>query len=159
MNDENTFDGFTGVFNFTNWTDEDFVHLWNNKEYIFPANSTSPLLINEESAENIQEIRKRFAYDLAQREYYKGKEYKNLVKIGKDRPSTFNPKILEPMIQKCLMPLPVKKAKVRILPKDDERKYKGSKAVGKNDNLNYVFKEESEEQNIKKVGAMPTNEI
>ena len=62
---------FDGVFRFTNWTEEDFKHLWNNIEYTFKAGTTSPMIIANETLENIQEIRKRFAYDLAVREFYK----------------------------------------------------------------------------------------
>ncbi len=146
---------FSGVFNFTNPTDEDFVHLWNNKEYTFPANKTVPLIIPNETLENIQEIRKRFAYDLATREFYKGKAYKALVIMGNKSaggvPPLFDEKLLEPMIEACLKPMPADRARVREVKKDNERAFKGSKAIGKNDNVNQVFKDEP----VKEVGAMP----
>lgn len=44
---------FDGVFKFTNATDEDFAVLWNNKEYVYPANTSCPMVIANESAENI----------------------------------------------------------------------------------------------------------
>lgn len=159
MNETNIFDGFTGVFPFTNWTDEDFTALWNNKEYTFPKKSTSPLLINEESAENIQEIRKRFAFRLAEREFYNSKQYKQMVKIGKAMPSTFDPKILEPMIQKCLIPLAIKQAKIKTLARDSERSFKASKAISADENLKESFKDMTRDENIPKVGATSTSLI
>ncbi len=142
---------FMGVFHFTNWTDEDFVHLWNNEEYTFPKMSSVPMIMAKESAENIQEIRKRFAYDLAVREFYKGKEYKRMSKMGNGLPPTFDEKILEPMIEKCLIPLPKAQARVKKIQTNEEAKFKGSKAVGKNDSLNETFKD----QQVETLGKMP----
>lgn len=148
---------FMGVFHFTNWTDEDFVHLWNNEEYIFPKLSSVPMVMPKETSEAIQEIRKRFAYDLAVREFYKGREYKKMSKMGNGLPPTFDEKILEPMIEKCLKPLPMAKARVRKIEVDEESKFKASKAVGVDDNLNEKFKKESE--NPKVLGKMPDSVI
>lgn len=115
---------FDGVFRFTNPTDEDYIALWNNKEYLFPAMSTCPMIIPDESLDHIQEIRKKWAYKLAVREFYKGKEYFNLVKLGKGHPATFDEKLLQPFVDQCLKPLPEAKATVKELPK----KKVGSKA-------------------------------
>ncbi len=144
---------FMGVFYFTNWTDEDFVHLWNNEEYTFPKVSSVPMVMPKETSEAIQEIRKRFAYDLAVREFYKSKQYVKMSKMGGGLPPTFDEKILEPMIDKCLEPLPMSKARVKKIEVDEEKKFKGSKAVGQNDSLNEVFKKESESP--KTLGKMP----
>ena len=144
---------FDGVFRFTNPTDEEFRVLWNNKEYVFPAQSRCPLIIPNETLENIQEIRKKFAYKLAVREFYKSKEYVKLSKMGNGLPPTFDEKTLEPMIEKCLAPLPLARAKTKDLPKDSERNYKASKAIAEKDNPNFVFKEESDA--VKPLGAMP----
>ncbi len=154
--DRETFDKseFMGVFYFTNWTDEDYKHLWNNEEYNFPKKSMSPLIMPKEPAESIQEIRKRFAYDLAVREFYKSKKYIKMSKMGNGLPPTFDEKLLEPMIEKCLIPLPVVKAKVNKVVTNEERKFKGTKAVGENDDLNSAFKEETSEGNIKILGKM-----
>lgn len=138
---------FDGVFRFTNPTDEDFVVLWNNKEYLFPAQSTCPMIIANESLENIQEIRKKFAYKLAVREFYKGKEYGKLSKLGGANPSTFDEKVLEPVIEMCLKPLPQASVKVKELPKE-KRTMKGSKAVGGNTNLNKEFEEDTREGSL-----------
>ncbi len=147
---------FDGGFRFTNATDEDFTALWNNKEYMFPAGKTVPLIIADETLENIQEIRKRFAYALATREFYKGKVYDKMKKMGNGLPPTFDDKILEPMIETCLKPLPMAKAIVKE-GKKSEQKFRGSKAVGKNGNLNELFKEESE--NVQELGQMPNSQI
>lgn len=142
---------FDGVFRFTNATDEDFIAFWNNKEYTLPAGKTVPLIIPGEPLENIQEIRKKWAYQLATREFYKGKVYKEMSKKGNGLPPTFDEKILEPMIEECLKPLPVSKVKVREGKKDSEKNYKGSKAISEKDNPNFVFKDEK----VEVLGQMP----
>lgn len=131
-------DGFDGIFRFSNTSDEDFVVLWNNKEYIFPANTCSPMLISGESPENVQEIRKKFAYKWAEREWYKGKDYAKMSKMGGGLPPTRDDAVLEPLIQKCLNPLPIAPAIVKEAPKET-RVFKGSKAIDKDANLNKEF--------------------
>ncbi len=146
---------FDGVFRFTNATKEDFIALWNNKEYSFPAGKTVPLIIPDETLENIQEIRKKFAYKLAVREFYNGTQYAKMAKMGNGLPPTFDEKILEPMIEQCLTPLPMEKLVVKEGKKDDERKYRASKAVPKSGNLNEIFKDAP----IEERGAMPNTAI
>ena len=97
-----------GVFYFSNTSTEPFVALWNSVEYTFPAESCSAILIPECTAVQIQEIRKRWAFKWAEQQWFAGKEYKNLVKIGKDKPSARDDHHLEPLIQMCLTPLPLK---------------------------------------------------
>lgn len=133
---------FDGVFRFTNATDEDFVFLWNNKEYKFPAGTSCPMLIANESLENIQEIRKKAAYKLAVREFYKGKVYKDMSKMGGGLPPTFDDKLLQPWIDQCLVPLPKAKAEVKDLPVTGGKNIKASKAISDSDNPNYVFKDD-----------------
>lgn len=111
---------FDGVFRFTNWTDEDFVGKWGGKEYRFSSGTTSPMVIPEHSPLEIQHIRKKFAKDLAEREFYKSKGYSVLQKqegtsgnrvlnsIHQAAAYTLNE--LTPFIQKCLEPLPVSQA-------------------------------------------------
>lgn len=132
---------FDGVFRFTNCSDEDFKALWNNKEYTFPAKSTCPMIIEGETLENIQEIRKRFAKRYAEREYFKTKGYLKM-RNGVDGavPSQYNPAELQKYIDQCLEPLPVAPVKV-IKKKGDETTYRATKGVGKKDNLNEMFKD------------------
>lgn len=106
---------FDGVFRFTNPSKEDFIGKWASKEYLFPAESTTPMIIIEHSPLEIQHIRKKFAKDLAEREFYKSKTYKGLAdQEGKSGNRTFSSihqaatytiTDLEPYIQECLKPL------------------------------------------------------
>lgn len=158
---QNNYVEFDGVFRFTNPTDKDRTYLWNNKEYTFPAKSTVPLVIMGEPLENIQEIRKRFAYRMAEERFYEnekpsiGDSYDKLKKMGNGLPPTFNPEILEPWIEECLKPLPIGRAIVKD-GKKDKTKYKSTKAIGPNDNPNYVFAEENKNPPV--VGQMSDRE-
>lgn len=108
--DENYFDG---RFFFTNATNDDFVHMWNSEEYTFPKQTMCPMIFAKETLEGIQEIRKRFAYDLAVREYYKSKEYLKNSKMGNGMPPLYDEKVLQPWIDQCLSPLPKSRAQVK----------------------------------------------
>lgn len=117
---------FDGVFRFTNWTDEEFVGKWGGKEYHFPALTTSPMVIPEHSPLEVQHIRKKFAKDLGEREFFKSKGYEGLRRMegekidGMVQPrlnsiqmaGTYTLNELTPFIQRCLEPLPVAKALV-----------------------------------------------
>ncbi len=161
MDNETTFDGFDGVFYFSNWTSEDFTAFWNNEEYLFPKNTTSPLIMPKETLENVQEIRKKFAYKLATREFYKGNEYKRLVKMGNKSaggtPPLFDEKILEPMIEACLKPLPKSKAKVKKLPPMDDSHFT-SKAFDEKAGLGTV-NESFKDAPVKTLGKMADTPI
>ena len=150
---------FSGVFMFTNPTKKERKYLWNNKEYVFPAESTVPLIIPSETLQNIQEIRKRFAYRMAEERLYEGEiteggyNYKKAKEMGGGMPPTFDDKILEPWIHECLKPLPVKRAVIKQGKKiDDESNYKATKAMSQNDNPSALFAEEN--QNIPVLGTM-----
>jgi hypothetical protein len=119
---------FDGVFRFTNWSNEDFVGGWGGKKYIFSAETTSPMVIPEHSPLEIQYIRKKFAKDLAEREFYKSQSYKTLMKQernpdgsprlnGLHSAGTYSVDQLTPFIQKCLEPLPISKALVQTVDK------------------------------------------
>lgn len=142
---------FDGVFKFSNPTEEDFVFLWNNKEYVFPAGNTVPMIIANETLENIQEIRKKAAYKLAVREWYKGSTYIKMSKMGNGLPPTFDEKVLEPLIEQCLNPLPIAKMVVKEGKKSEVRT-RGSKAITDSTNLNQEFKDEP----IESIGAQPS---
>lgn len=150
---------FDGVFKFTNATDEDFVTLWNNKEYTYPAGKTVPMVIANESLENIQQIRKYFAKRLAEREYLKSKDFKKIANGIKNSSgmsgatavqSSYNESELQPWIDECLKPLEIGRQKVRTIP--DEVLNVASKAIGGGNkenpypavDLNETFKEENE---------------
>lgn len=132
-----------GVFYFSNSDTKDFIAMWNNIEYIFPAMTCSPMLIPGVTPEEMQEIRKRFAKKWAIDRWYEGREYKKMVKEGGRIPAIPNEKIYEPLIQMCLSPLPIVEVKTNKVGKE-KREYKGSKPVNKKDNLNEIFKEDAE---------------
>lgn len=153
---------FNGTFYFTNPTDKERSYLWNNREYTFPAKSTVPLIIMGEPLENIQEIRKRFAYRMAQDRFYEGEKpsvgesYTKLKNMGNGLPPTFNPTIFEPWIEECLTPLPIAKSNVKQAKSiDSERNYKASKAMGEGDNPNMIFAEENKRPPV--LGKMSDN--
>lgn len=149
---DNQNEEFSGLFYFTNPTNVERKYLWNNKEYSFPAESTVPLIIPTETLENIQEIRKRFAYRMAEERFYESEQYMKMKEMGRGMPPTFDPKILEPMIQECLKPLPIKRAVVVEGKKlDDDRKYKATKA-GFKGSPTELF---TEDENRDAVGVMP----
>ncbi len=116
---------FDGVFRFTNWTSADFIGRWAGKEYHFPAMTTSPMVIPEHSPLEVQNIRKKFAKDLAEQEFFRTKKYEkirqregNRDELGMIQPrgqgmshaGTYSMDDLAPFIQKCLEPLPVSRA-------------------------------------------------
>lgn len=109
-------ENFTGVFTFTNGSDEVFVSKWNSVEYTFPANSTVPLIIPGETPEGVQAIRKKFAREFAEREFYKSE--RGMKMEGKEagpRPALFTDAELAPHIQKCLEPLTPSQATVKVI--------------------------------------------
>ena len=119
---------FDGVFRFTNWSNEEFIGGWGGKKYTFPSETTSPMVIPEHSPLEIQHIRKKFAKDLAEREFYKSQNYKFLMKQernpdgtprlnGLHSAGTYSLDQLTPFIQKCLEPLPISKALVQTVEK------------------------------------------
>lgn len=147
---ENINEEFSGVFMFTNPTKKERKYLWNNKEYSFPAEATVPLIIPTETLENIQEIRKRFAYRMAEERLYEGEiteggyDYKKAKEMGGGMPPTFDAKILEPWIHECLKPLAIKRAAIKQGKKiDDDSNYKATKAMGQKEDPNFLFREES----------------
>lgn len=111
---------FDGVFRFTNFTDEVFEAKWNGIKYAFPALKTSPMIIPGCTPEEVQNIRKKFAKELAIREFYKTDKFKRLNNEGKSgTPALYTDSDLTPFIQRCLEPLPLQTAKAEVLPKQD----------------------------------------
>jgi hypothetical protein len=149
---------FDGVFRFTNATDEDFKTLWNNVEYVYPAGKTVAMIISNESLENIQSIRKKFAKRLAEREYYKSKDFKKIANGLKDPSmgrnviqSSITETDLQPWVDECLKPLEIGNQKAKRLP--EEKLDVIAKPVGKGSSdgssyppvdLNEMFKDENE---------------
>lgn len=116
-------ENFDGTFRFTNWTDEDFVGKWGSKEYHFPAKTTSPIVIFNQTSLEIQQIRKKFALDLAQKVFGSTEKYKKLIEQEKNpdgsprwsgfqQAGTYSIDDLAPFIQRCLEPLSISRATV-----------------------------------------------
>jgi hypothetical protein len=131
---------YDGTFRFTNDSDEDFTATWGKVNYTFPAHTTSPMIMPDFTALEVQQIRKRFAEQWATREFGKSKEYGNLMRQERSpegipllthyyQAGQYSLNELAPYIQRCLIPLPEAKAsveKVETIPmeeklsKDDE---------------------------------------
>jgi hypothetical protein len=120
---------FDGIFRFTNWTDEDFITKWDGVKYTFPALKTTPIIIANATPLEIQNIRKKFAKELAEREFFKSPKLRALEgqtpagSVSSFRMAAiYTEADLIPFIQKCLEPLPVGQVKAEIEPKNDETK-------------------------------------
>lgn len=124
---------FDGVFRFTNYTNREFKARWNSVEYAFPAEKTTPMIIPNATPEEVQNIRKKFAKELAVREFYETDKFKEQNKIRGEQgtPALYTDSDIAPFIQRCLEPLPLGQAKIAVLPKDNEANYKKN-SKGKN---------------------------
>lgn len=131
MNENNVLPvDFDGVFRFTNFTDADFKARWNKIEYTFPAMKTTPIIIPGATPEEVQNIRKKFAKELAESEFYKTDKFKRLDdKINGANPATYTESDLAPFIQKCLEPLPVGSVTATAIPKDSKDRYSANTNV------------------------------
>ncbi len=117
-------ENFDGVFRFTNPTDKVFIGKWGGKSYSFQPMSTTPMVILDATPLEIQQIRKKFAKDLAVQRFFEGENYKKMIEMEKDKNSgaprlnslhmanTYSEKELETYIQECLRPLPSAKVSV-----------------------------------------------
>jgi hypothetical protein len=142
-------ENFDGIVRFTNWSDEDFVGRYNSKDYLFPANTTSPLVnVDISTYDNGQflqklaspleliNITKKFALDLAVREWSKSEWYKQNLKRernpdgtprlgigGTQGAASYSYDQLAPLIQKGLYVYPASKAQVSesVKPKLEEK--------------------------------------
>lgn len=120
---------FDGNFWFTNDSDEDFIGKWGGKEYKYPARTTSKMIIPEHSPLEIQNIRKKFAKDWAEKQFFKSDGYNRFKaqEVNNDGSPRLNSihmagsyslDQLSPFIQQCLKPLSVSKAIVTEMQKD-----------------------------------------
>lgn len=122
-------EGFDGRFFFTNPSDEDFIGSWDSKGYLYPARSTTQMVIMNASPIETQNIRKKFAKELAEREFFKSEKAKEMEK--QERPQgfpvfgsihqgrTYSENDLKDYIQKCLDPMPISAPVMQNLPPDD----------------------------------------
>lgn len=122
-------ENFSGVFYFTNPSSEDFIGKWGGKAYTYSAMKTSPMVIIDATPLEIQSIRKKFAKELAEREYFKSDKgvkaaaternpdgsarYNSFQQAGQ-----YTDTDLKEYIQKCLDPLPLSKQIISEVPKE-----------------------------------------
>jgi len=118
-----TISDFDGVFRFTNFSEEDFSARWNSVEYTFPAMKMTPMIISGATPEEVQSIRKKFARELAVREFYKTPRFNALNGANTPTPAIYTDNDLVPLIQRCLEPLEVGTITKVALPKDSEEDY------------------------------------
>lgn len=121
---------FDGNFYFTNWSDEEFTGMWDGKSYTYAPNKTSKMIIVDASPLEVQSIRKKFAKEFAEREYFRSPE--SAKKTAQEKNPDGTPRFnsfqqagvytltdLGPFIQRCLEPLPLAAQIVSEVPKDD----------------------------------------
>ncbi len=118
---------FDGTFRFTNWTGDDFTAKWNSKAYTFKANTTSPMVILDATPLEIQHIRKKFAKELAEREFFKSDKAKQLQTIERANngpalgsimgANSYSVDDLQSYIQRALEPLELSRADVAEVPR------------------------------------------
>lgn len=135
MNENNVLPAdFDGVFRFTNFTDHDFTAKWDGVEYTFPALKTTPMVISGASPEQVQSIRKKFAKELAIMCFYESDKFKKMNEHTPGGvPGLYTDSDLAPFIQRCLEPLPLAQAVVRMAPKlDVDKQLKKDPKTGKN---------------------------
>ena len=123
-------ENFDGNFYFTNWSDEEFTGKWGGKAYTYPPNKTSKMIIMDATPLEIQSIRKKFAKEFAEREYFKSPDAKKKQTQEKNPDGTprFNSfqqagvytlSDLTSYIQRCLDPLPLATQIVSEVTKED----------------------------------------
>lgn len=126
---------FDGVFRFTNATTAEFVGVWNKVEYTFPPMKTTPMIIPGATPEEVQNIRKKFARDLATLQFYDSDKFQSMNGVKSIKPALYTDSDLEPYIQECLKPLPAGVSKAKKLPDDSIENYKGSKVLKGDESL------------------------
>jgi len=116
---------FDGVFRFTNFTDEEFKAKWGGIEYTFPPQRTTPMVIPGATPEEVQHIRKKFAKELAIFQFYKTPKFVAMNNINPGGvPALYTDSDLVPFITRCLEPLPIAKATMKVMPKADDTHFR-----------------------------------
>lgn len=130
---------------FTNWSETEFVGKWSSNEYTFPPLSTVPLVgkIKKATPEDCLYIRRKFAIELAQLEFYKSEKWKtmqeqaSLLKIQQSNipltPPLYSEKIIEPLVEKALTPLPIAVPTTKAITDDTAKKISRNSKVVRQD--------------------------
>ncbi len=119
---------FNGTFYFTNASDEDFTARWGGKEYTYPAEKTTPMIIVDATPLEVQNIRKKFAKEFAEREFFKSEKAKQMTAVERTngvpslnsihQANVYSDNELKSYIQQCLEPLPIAKPIVKDVVKE-----------------------------------------
>jgi len=124
MNDNILPKDFDGTFKFTNFTNEEFKARWNSVEYTFPPMKTTPMIIPNATPIEVQNIRKKFAKELAIIEWYKTPKFQGMNNIPMGgTPALYTDNDLAPFIQKCLEPLPLGHVVAKNVEKNEDSKF------------------------------------
>lgn len=119
---------FNGVFTFTNWTSEDFEARWDSVHYTFPALKTTPLIIPSATPEQVQSIRKKFALELALKVWHNSDKFLKMQDVpAGGTPPLYTDSDIAPFVQKCLEPLEIGQAKVKVEARKEPSTRKDSK--------------------------------
>lgn len=118
---------FDGVFKFTNPSDIEFIGMWNKVAYTFPPQKTVPLIISGATPEDVQHIRKKFARELAVREFYRSDGFKAMeakTPVGSGLSAApYTDTDIAPYVQSCLEPLPESRFTAAKVPGDSTSNY------------------------------------
>ncbi len=125
---------FDGTWPFSNPSEEDFIGKWGGKAYTYPAHKTTNMVILDATPLEIQNIRKKFAKELAEREFFKSKKYESLrssegikddngvmkpLLQGLNQARSYAETDLADYIQRCLKPLPLVKQVITEIHKEN----------------------------------------
>lgn len=120
---------FNGTFYFTNASDEDFTALWGGKAYTYPAKKTTPMIIYNATPLEVQNIRKKFAKEYAEREFFKSERAKQMTAVERTngvpslnsihQANVYSDNELKAYIQQCLEPLEIAKPIVQEVVKEN----------------------------------------
>ena len=116
-------ENFDGTFKFTNFTDSEFKAKWDKVEYTFPPMKTVPMIISNATPLEVQSIRKKFARELATREWYKSPKFVGMnAHTPGGVPALYTESDITPFVQRCLEPLPISYASAKKIERHDEEK-------------------------------------
>lgn len=118
---------FDGVFRLSNPSATDFIGVWNKVQYKFPAGKTTPVIIPNETLENVQHITKKFARELAEREFHNSERFKKMESITPPGsglvPAPYSEMELKEYADKCLLPLEEVRPTMAPLPPENTANY------------------------------------
>ena len=121
---------FDGDFFFSNPDDEEFIGKWGGKAYHFQPQTRSKMIISKASPEEVQQIRKKFARELGNKMFFKSQKATQMTAIERQsngepvfrsihQANTYSDSDIAPYTQACLDPLPLTRAAITDVVKED----------------------------------------